>query len=625
MDKNTITGIVLIILIWIVMFTYNSKQQKKYEEQQKKYQTEGKAKDSIISKDSTTASTITKKDTAVASLVTTTILNDFGALANAAQGTPEQISIENEDCIFTFSTKGAVLTKVELKNYKTHAQKPLILFEQSPEDFNFSFIINSAQKSIETSALYFSCNTKSTKIEKGKTVELIFSADNKYQHVYSIPSEGYFIDFAAKGIALEKEIPKNSEILSLNWKQTLKSQERNLKEERMMSGIYLRDTEKNVDDLGLTKDKETSIEKPLQWIVFSQKFFNTTLIPQNQTILANTKIKTETGNDTTAIIKNLSANLRFNFSKENNYEVAAKLYTGPNSFKELKKLNNGMHEIIPIGWSILGWINKFLVIPIINFLHSFIPNYGIIILILSIIIKLITLPFTYKSQLSMVKMRVLKPELDELREKYGKDQATFGAKQMELYQQTGVSPFGGCLPMLLQWPFLIAMYRFFPSALELRQEKFLWVTDLSTYDAVIQLPFTIPMLGNHLSIFALLGVVTSFAMTLYTMKNQPQQTGGGEFAEAMQKQMKIMQYVFPFMILFFFNSSSAALSYYFFLFNSLSLFQQWFMTKFLIDETAIRAQIEFNKKNPKKKSNFQQRMEEMMKQQQEIKNQRNKK
>jgi YidC/Oxa1 family membrane protein insertase len=283
-------------------------------------------------------------------------------------------------------------------------------------------------------------------------------------------------------------------------------------------------------------------------------------------------------------------------------------------------MNVDLQKIIPIGGSILGWINKFLVIPIFNYLHNFISSYGIIILILSIIIKIITLPFTYKSQLSMVKMKVLKPELDELRAKHGKDQATFGQKQMELFNQTGVSPFGGCLPMLLQWPFLIAMYRFFPSAIELRQEPFLWANDLSSYDAVIHWNMHVPLIGSHLSLFALLGVVTSFAMTLYTMKNQPQTGGGGETAEMMQKQMKIMQYIFPVMILFFFNNSSSALSYYFFLFNVFSLLQQWLMGKY-IDEGAIRAQIEVNKKAPKKKSAFQQRMEDMMKQQQEIKKQ----
>lgn len=623
MDKNTVTGIVLIILIWLVMSIYNTNQQKKQEALQKSEQanqnTVEKKKNDVQSDTS-----IQNEIQDISESENQSNIADFGVFANATQTNPSNITIENDDCIFTFSTKGAVLTKVELKKYKTYFQKSLILFEQNPEDFNFSFIVNSAQKSIETSNLIFATNTASTKVENNN-LEIVFDANNKYQHIYKIPKQGYIVEFEAKAINLEKEIPKNAEVLSLNWNQTLQNQERNLKEERMMSGVYYQDSEKNVDNIGLTKDKETNIEKAVKWISFSQKFFNTAIITENANILTNAKIKTTTGADTTKIVKQLQANLKFPFGKDNGYSIKTKIYTGPNSFKELKKLKNGMHEIIPIGGSILGLINKYLVIPIFNFLHKFIPNYGVIILILALIIKLITLPFTYKSQLSMVKMRVLKPELDELKEKYAKDQATFGAKQMELYQQTGVSPFGGCLPMLLQWPFLIAMYRFFPSALELRQQKFLWANDLSTYDSFIKLPFNIPMLGDHLSMFALLGVATSFAMTLYTMKNQPQQSGGGEFAEAMQKQMKIMQYIFPFMILFFFNSSSSALSYYFFLFNALSLFQQWFMTKFMIDENAIRTQIEFNKKNPKKKSNFQQRMEEMMKQQQEIKNQKNKK
>lgn len=612
------------------MSIYNSKQQEKYEKTQKVVNKIESKKDSLEmakvkqSKDSSltdTARVETSKQLA----------NEYGVLSNALVGTEKLITIENEDCIFTFSNKGGILKKVELKQYKTYSQKPLILFDQTADDFNYSFVINSAKKKITTSNLYFKSNTEN-QVLKGddKTqVEFAIEQDGKklFSQSYTIPGKGYMLDFNVDASGISNEIPKTAEILTLSWNQQLKSHEKSIKDERISSGIYYQDHEKHVDDLGLMKDKDEVLDKKLNWISFSQKFFNTTILAKTSPFLANSKVKTIVASDDDTInVKQLTAQLETPLNSSNKYIFEGQLFTGPSSYGDLRKLKNGMHEIIPIGGSVLGWVNRFLVIPTINFLHKFISNYGVIILLLSIFIKLITLPFTYKSQLSMIKMRLLKPELDELREKYGKDQATFGAKQMELYQQTGVSPFGGCLPMLLQWPFLIAMYRFFPSALQLRQEKFLWAEDLSTYDSLIHLPFKIPILGDHLSIFALLGVVTSFGMTLYTMKMQPQQAnaGGGEFAEAMQKQMKIMQYFFPFMILFFFNSSSSALSYYFFLYNGLTLVQQWIMSKFFIDENALRAQIEHNKKNPKKKSNFQMRMEEMMKQQQELKNRQKK-
>ncbi|MEZ5037386.1 MAG: membrane protein insertase YidC [Chitinophagales bacterium] len=628
MDKNTITGIVLIILIWVAMSVYNSKQQDKFDATQKLEQKSNKKDTSVANLPNIDS---VQKNVVDSSVGNKLDLAEYGVFGAAANGTEKEIVVENEDCIFTFSNKGGVLTKIELKKFKTYDHKPLILFNQTPEDFNFTFVVNSAKRPIQTSQLFFTANNESKVIKGDETYQLDYTiSDNSgklYSQTYTISGKGYVVDFVADAKGLSKEIPQSANVIPLAWTQEIQSHELNHKEEKMSSGVYYQDIDKNVDDIGLMKDKDEKIEKAINWVSLSQKFFNTTLIAKNQPFLANSTVKTIAGTvDSSALVKKLFVELKIPFNKETNYQFDGKFYAGPSSFKELKKVESGLQQIIPVGGSILGLVNKFLVIPIFNFLHKFIANYGIIILILTLIIKLITLPFTYKSQLSMIKMRVLKPEMDALKEKYGKDQATFGAKQMELYQQTGVSPFGGCIPMLLQWPFLIAMYRFFPSAIELRQEKFLWANDLSTYDAVINLPFNIPILGSHLSLFAILGVVTSFGMTLYTMKMQPQQaSGGGEFAEAMQKQMKVMQYFFPFMILFFFNSSSAALSYYFFLYNGFSLLQQWIMSKFFIDENAIRAQIEHNKKNPKKKSNFQTRMEEMMKQQQALKEQQKKK
>ncbi|MEZ4879157.1 MAG: membrane protein insertase YidC [Chitinophagales bacterium] len=629
MDKNTITGIVIIALLFLVMSVYNNKQQEKLEEAQATEQkAENKASEKAL-KDSIQPVAVDKTKDSVSNA------QALGTFASFANGTAEEIQVENEDCIYTFSTKGGYLKSVELKAYKTYYQKPLILFEQSPSDFNISFVSNNGQKTIETANLYFTPNGGNQKVSGDNQYNLTFSIQledgSAYQHEYIIHGKSYMVDFNIHATNFEKVIPSTAAYFTFNWRQVLYSQERSVQDERTLSTIHYCDNEERVDDISPRKDVEKTIETPLKWLSFSQKFFNTTIITKDKPFPKNAKVTTTVPtDDSSLVVKTMTAQIKIPFNQSSKFDFNTSIYTGPSKYKSLKKLGNNMQKIVSIGGSILGLVNKWIVIPLFDFLHKFIKNYGIIILILALFIKIITLPFTYKSNLSMIKMRVLKPELDELKEKYKNDKSTFSAKQMELYQQTGVSPLGGCLPMLMQWPFLIAMYRFFPSAIELRQEKFLWASDLSTYDAPIHLPFNIPLIGDHLSLFALLGVATSFGYTLIMMKLQPQQptssSGDGEdFAEAMQKQMRVMQYFFPIMILFFFNKSSAALSYYFFLYNAFSLLQQWIMTKFFIDEKAIRAQIEHNKKNPKKKSAFQQRMEEMMKQQQEIKNQQKKK
>ena len=616
-DKNTLIGIALIVLIFVGFSTYTTRQEEKWKKEhpQKaetvKYPTGDSAK--TVGVDSAKSIAVIKSEDSTANVVA------FGSFAAFTNGTEQLFTVENENCIYTFSNKGGVIKKVELKEYKTFTKKPLILFEDNGNDFNFSFISNDSKTPVETEKLYFKTSSVSQKISGEQKLEISFLVDlgngKTYEHKYTLNGEGYAADFVINAVNFGSVIAANNPI-TLNWEQHLPTQEGGIDDERFNASVYYFNNAKEEDDI--TSDKSKTIETPLQWVSYKQKFFNTSLIASKGFFNTGAKINVVTPKESKEIVKTFTTQIQIPFNNSNTFSFPMKLYMGPNKFTDLKKMDVQLTTIVPLGWSILSLINKFFIIPIFHFLSKFISNYGIIILILAIVIKLVTFPFTYKSTMSMAKMKVLKPELDELKKKYP-DQATFGQKQMELYSQTGVSPFGGCLPMLLQMPILIAMYRFFPASIELRQQPFLWATDLSSFDSIIswkqEIPFISSFIGNHISLFTILMAVSSIAVTKLTQQSQP--TAGEN--DMMAQQMKIMQYVMPIMLMFMFNKQPAALSYYYLLFNVLTIGQNWIIQKFFVDEDKIHLQIQENKKKPPKKSAFQDKMQEMMKKQQELK------
>ncbi len=617
-DKNTLIGIVLIVLIFVGFSTYTSQQEAKYKKEHpeafnktNKYPTTDSTKK--VATDSTKTTVVSTPIDSAANVAA------LGSFANYIDGTEQLFTVENENCIYTFSNKGGVIKKVELKEYKTFTKKPLILFEDNGNDFNFSFISNDSKTPIETEKLFFRTNAVSQKISGDQKADISFVVDlgngKTYEHKYILNGKGYAADFNINATNFGSVIPANKPI-TLNWKQDLPNQEGGIDDERFNASVYFFNNEKEDDDI--TSDKSKTIEKPLQWVSYKQKFFNTSLIASKGFFNTGSKINVVTPTESKNIVKTFTTQLEIPFNNSNSFSFPMRLYMGPNKYNELKKMDVKLTSIVPLGWSILSLINKFFIIPIFHFLSKFISNYGIIILILAIVIKLVTFPFTYKSTMSMAKMKVLKPELDELKKKYP-DQATFGQKQMELYSQTGVSPFGGCLPMLLQMPILIAMYRFFPASIELRQQPFLWATDLSSFDSIVswtkEIPVISSLVGNHISLFTILMAVSSIAVTKLTQQTQP--TAGAN--DMMAQQMKIMQYVMPVMLMFMFNKQPAALSYYYLLFNVLTIGQNWIIQKFFVDEDKIHLQIQENRKKPQKKSAFQEKMQEMLKQQQEAK------
>ncbi len=342
-------------------------------------------------------------------------------------------------------------------------------------------------------------------------------------------------------------------------------------------------------------------------IGFKQQYFNATLIADKGFENGDVKIEYQ---EKSPDLKSMKARLTIPYGHGNSENFPMRFYLGPNHYQTLLSYEIEMEDLIPLGWPVVRQVNKYMIIPLFNFLKDYVGNYGLIILILTIIIKLALFPLTYRTYLSGAKMKLVKPELDDIKEKYKGDQQKIGVEQMKLFRQVGANPLGGCLPMLLQMPFLIAMFYFFPASIELRQEGFLWATDLSSYDSIYDLPFSIPFYGDHVSLFTLLMCVTTI---IYTKTNAAM-TG----QSTQMPQMKMMMYMMPIMMLFIFNDFSSALTYYYFLQNVISFGQQWVIKKWFIDEEEVRRRLTERKTKPQKKGKFQKRMEKLARSQQEV-------
>ena len=545
----------------------------------------------------------------------------YGAFANFLTGENEQIIIENDVLQIYFSSKGGRPDSVILKEYVTWDKQPLVVYSTANGelDINFSAYVEDDQTAgFHTKDLYFDIIE-----EEGNDGETIVSfrlniGNGKYyEHEYIIPASGYMIDFNLNTKEFDDIIYSRKDFFELTIAQRYESLENNIQTERMYSSLSYADINYGTDKIGLRKGKEEKADYSLKWISFKQKFFSSVLIA-DKNFSAGSQLSV-TIPEHKEHVKDASALLTVDYDGGSSFSFPMHFYFGPNKFKTLKSMDINLQKTMQLGASVIRWVNIGIIIPVFNFLNKFNLNYGIIILLLTLFIKLIVTPLTYKSYLSMIKMRVLQPELTELREKIGNDKQKMGTAQMDLYRKAGVNPLGGCLPMLFQFPILVAMYRFFPASIELRQESFLWAHDLSTFDSIYTWSQHIPLLsdfyGNHISLFTILMAITSFFYTRLNSMNTPT----ADPSNPMAQQMKMFQYVMPFMLLFIFNKFSAALSYYYFLFNLISVLQQFLMQRFLIDEDKIHAQIQQNKKKVKTKSKWQQRMEAMMAQQQKQK------
>ncbi|HEY0261815.1 MAG TPA: membrane protein insertase YidC [Chitinophagales bacterium] len=584
-DKNTLIGATLLGILFVGMFYYQSTLPKPKNDVKKTEVATPARVDSFSDATQTAALDTAKAETIKAGF--------------AAAGEEKTEVLENDKIKVSFSNLGGRIASVELKEYKTWDKKPLILF--TAQSNRFQYILNNNGEKIATNAVFF----KEEKV--GNTISYKATAANgaTIEQIYSLSDEDYKVDYELKLNGITQPVV-------LDWKSHLLSLEHSVQTERNYSALYYKYKGSDVKHLDEAKtEDEAKAELDVQWISFKQQFFNATLLSDGA--FKKAEFETQHNKDIRTYVKDYTATAQIATTNGSaDYKMA--WYFGPNRYNILKKAGEDLEEIIKLGYDnfVFNWIKyitRFLTIPTFNILEGLGLNYGIIILLLTLLLKLLLTPLTWSSIKSAAYMRVLKPEMDELKKKYGDDQQKIAADQMKIYQEAGVNPLGGCLPMLLQLPILMSMYLFFPNSIELRQQPFLWATDLSSYDSIWTFSSSLPLIGNHISLFTILMTATSVAFAVYTQANSGMTNN--------QPGMQYMPYIMPVFMMFLFNDFPAALTYYYLLQNVVSMLQQWAIQKFFIDEASIHARIKENRKNPKPKSKFAQKFEEIQRAQQE--------
>lgn len=615
MDRNSVIGFLLLGVLLVGYIFLNNKQQQNAAR-------EKAIQDSIalVNKPKTapTDTVANLAGTQLDSAHQAQLSGEYGVFAAAAVGTEQTTVLENDVVKITFSNKGGQPVSVQLKAFKTHDGQPLMLANGSFNRLSVEVPAN-ANKALQSADLFFTAGTPQKLAGDQQSISYrLSSATGAYlEFVYLLKPGSYVVDYDIHAVGFQNILPGGQKFLTLQWNSQNDKQELDMQNERLNNQVHYMTNKDKHDYFTLQRTSHEKLDNGLKWVSVKQQFFNTTLIAKKGDFASadiNTKVP-ESAN----IVGQTYTTLQIPYDRSADFTFPIEIYYGPNHYKTLKSFDLGLEKIIPLGSGIFAfvkYVNKWIIIPVFNFLSGFIHNYGIIIILLTIFIRLIIAPFTYQSYVSQAKMKVLKPEIDELRAKYGDDQQTFGVEQMKLFKSAGVNPLGGCLPALLQLPILVAMYSFFPSSIELRQESFLWATDLSTYDSIAHLPFNIPFYGDHVSLFTLLMTATSFMLAFYNRG----------MADQSNPVMKYMPYVMPLMFLGIFNRTAAALTFYYFLSNLISIILQFVIQKFVINEAKIHAQIQENKKKPVQKSKWQEKLEEMQKRQAEMQqNQRNKK
>jgi YidC/Oxa1 family membrane protein insertase len=536
--------------------------------------------------------------------------SQYGAFAGAASGENDFITLENNKVELKISLKGGRVYSARLKDYRTYDSLPLILFSGDSTIFGLNFF-TADNRVIQTNNLYF----KPVSSEKSLVVSdqplsttlRLHATDEKYiEYKYTLAPDKYSVTFDVTFKNMEGILPSNQNSIALDWRMYIPQQEKGRENEDQYTTIKYKYYQDEVDGLRLRSQKETESEDittKLSWVAFEDQFFSSVVITNDYFLngsISSTKTLTSK-----KYLRYFTTEVGIPFTPGSESKVNLKLYFGPNHISTLRKEGLQLEKLVFLGKNIIGWISRFVIIPVFNWLEKYVASYGLIILILTILIKIVLFPLTYKSYQSTAKMAILKPQVDELGKKFPKKEDAMKKQQatMDLYKRAGANPMGGCLPMLLQMPILFAMFRFFPVSIELRQEHFLWATDLSTYDSILTLPFTIPMYGNHVSLFTLLMTASS----LLTMKMQGSSPGQD------QPGMKIMMYMMPVMFMLILNKFSAGLTYYYFLANMLTWVQNIVMKKF-INADKVLATLEANKKKLAPKSKWQQRLEAAAKQ-----------
>ena len=611
MNKNTIIGFVL---IGVIMFGFSWYQSRQYKEQ-----AAAQAQlDSIamVEQMQQMALDSVKRATADTSAVAVKVENQAiykDSLLNVARNAQEQIlSLANDKINVEFTTRGAQFHKVTINDYMSYDSTALELVKPNMSQYGINLY---AGEYINTKDFVFDVveHNDSTLV-----LRMPFSNGGYLQQKYTLAAGSYNVnnELSISG----NVVPRNVSSLDIDWTLTVPRLEKGYKNEKQYSKVdYYFEGDKKPEQIGRGRDDDERINAKFKWFAFQQQFFSAIMTaPQEFASSDDLSVKffSEEEYKSEGKLMTCHAKLRSEFQPGQDVVIPYEFYFGPNDYDVLKKYDQNYEKIIPLGWWIVSWISRFVIIPCFGFLGKFLTNYGLIILLMTILIKIVVSPLTIKSYKSSAKMQVLKPEIDQLNKKYPNEKDAMKKQQamMELYRKAGVSPMGGCLPMLLQMPILFAMFRFFPACIDLRQQKFLWADDLSAYDSIWDFGFNVPLLGDHLSLFALLMAITMFfysRMTASQMSDDPNMAG-----------MKFMSlWLMPIMMFFICNNLSAALSYYYLLSNIITMGQTWYVRKFIVTEDKVRAEMVANANKPKQKSKWQMRLEEAQRMQQQMQKQ----
>jgi YidC/Oxa1 family membrane protein insertase len=589
MDRNSAIGLTLIAALLLAYFTWFAPRP----EDLKKPVTETVAEEQPLSapEQETQPQPVPIADSVLS--------QTYGDLSSFMKGSEELTTVETTDLLISFSNKGGVIHDLELKNYITYFGKPLKLVDPTSNAFNLNTTYKG--KNIDLHSLFYSVSQS----VKNDTTILTFTVRpneaSELSHVYSIPPSGFKIGYSIKSSGMENEI---SDQLVLEWNSALRQLEKDLTDSRNNTTItyYHNNSFDELSQRSTSTEKET-FSGNLRWVSIKQKFFLASIISEHG--FPGGEIETSVNQSDTSVVKRARVKIIIPTKEVVEGTANYALYFGPNDYKQLGKVTESFAKNVYLGWPPVYWINKYVIFPVFYFLTNVIGNFGLVIIVLVILMRILLLPLSYRSYLSMAKMKALKPELDEIKEKFGEDMTKIQQEQMKLYQQVGVNPLSGCIPLLLQMPILFAMFYLFPNSIELRQQSFLWAEDLSTYDSIVNLPFTIPFYGDHVSLFTLLMTLSTL---IYTWQNNQ--------ISSVQGPMKSMSYMMPIIFLFVLNSFPSGLSFYYFITNLVTFGQQAIIKRF-VDEDKIKEVMENHRRlmaaGGIKKSKFMSKLEDAMK------------
>ena len=635
MDKKSIIGIAVVAVLFLGFAYFNSQQQKEYLEQKAAYEAyvdsvAAAARAAAPVADSLASGNGVQAEVAAAAVRERQVETLGESLTAAREAEAEEFIVENDVMAVLFSTRGGQIKGVTLKDYTQYGprgkrDRKIEMMDPATARFGLSFYLKNGLKNVPVNTLdyVFTAQPVVGEADGAKSVVMRLPvAEGAYlEYRYLIydtaaPERDYLVDFDVRLVNMAPEMANQTQI-QIDWANTTFQNEKGFQNENMYTTLSYRfPDETSIEELGMSEGaKSKNISTQVNWVAFKQQFFSSVFIAPDNVSYAN--LAFDTAAPESSLLKTFTAQMGVPYTPQTEgYDFA--FYFGPNKYSILKKIGEPggadiyLERLVPLGWGIFGWVNRWCVIPVFDFLRNYIGSFGIIIFILVLLVKLVISPLTYKSYVSMAKMRLVKPQIDELAKKYPKPEDAMKKQQatMELYKKAGINPMGGCIPMLIQMPILIAMFRFFPASIELREQPFLWADDLSSYDSIVNLPFSIPFYGDHVSLFALLMAVSLFGYSWFnyqqTASSQPQMAG-----------MKFMMvYMMPIMMLFWFNSYSSGLCYYYLLSNIFTIGQTLVIRR-MVDDNKIHAIMQANaaKKSKGKKSKFQQRYEELMRQQ----------